>query len=45
MTDHQLTMFKIKSDLMDLWTEDTALQSYEQWFKALKLKLTSPFSY
>ncbi|MBO0602926.1 GGDEF domain-containing protein [Sporosarcina sp. E16_3] len=43
MTDHQLTMLKIKSDLMDLWTKDTALQSYEQWFKALKLKLNNHF--
>ena len=36
-------MFKIKSDLMDLWTKDTALHSYEQWFKALKPKLNSHF--
>ncbi|WP_399631601.1 GGDEF domain-containing protein [Sporosarcina sp. SG10008] len=44
MTDHQLTMLKIKSDLMDLWTKDTALQSYEQWFKALKPKLNHHFN-
>src|SRR3954451_25009522 len=36
-------MYKIKSDLMDLWTKDTALQSYEKWFKALKLKLHHHF--
>lgn len=43
MTDHQLTMYKIKSDLMDLWAEDTALQSYEQWFEVLKPILKNHF--
>ncbi len=43
MTDHQLTIFKIKSELMDLWTEETALQSYAEWFEALKPKLRDHF--
>jgi diguanylate cyclase (GGDEF)-like protein len=38
-----LTMFKIKSDLMDLWTENTAFHSYEQWFNALKEILVHHF--
>jgi len=36
-------MFKIKSGLMDLWTEKTALQSYDQWFAAIKPKLIQHF--
>lgn len=41
--DHQLTMFKVKSGLMDLWTEETAGQSYEQWFAAMRPKLFQHF--
>ncbi len=36
MIDYQLVLFRIKSELMDLLTEDTDLESYEQWFEALK---------
>lgn len=34
--DHQLTMLKIKSELFDIWTEESESHSYQQWFRALK---------
>lgn len=39
MIDHQMTLFQIKSELLQLWTEETEFQSYEEWFEALKPKL------
>lgn len=36
MIDYQLILFKIKSELLDLVTEDNCLESYEQWFEILK---------
>ena len=43
MGDHQMTLLQIKNDLLDLWTDETALQSYDQWFEALKPKLSLHF--
>ena len=43
MVDYQLILFKIKSELLDLVTEDTSLESYEQWFELLKPKLYQHF--
>lgn len=41
--DYQLLLFKIKSELLDLITKDTSLESYEQWFELLKPKLYHHF--
>ena len=43
MIDYQLILFQIKSELLDLITEDTSLESYEQWFEILKPKLRHHF--
>ncbi|WP_318614197.1 sensor domain-containing diguanylate cyclase [Sporosarcina sp. YIM B06819] len=43
MIDYQLTLFQIKSELLDLVTEDVSLDSYEQWFDILKPKLRQHF--
>ncbi|MCG7335535.1 diguanylate cyclase [Sporosarcina sp. ACRSM] len=43
MIDHQMTMLQIKSELLYLWTEDIAVQSYEQWFEVLRPKLFRHF--
>ena len=34
-----MTILEIKNDLMKLWTEETAYQSYAAWFEALKPRL------
>ncbi|CAM3152219.1 diguanylate cyclase [Filibacter tadaridae] len=43
MTNHQLTLLQIKSDLMDLWTSLNAVRTYEEWFEVLKKTLTNHF--
>lgn len=43
MANHKLTILQIKSELLDLWTETTVVQSYSQWFNVLKPKLYDHF--
>ena len=43
MTDHQLTITQIKSDLMDMWNEATAGYTYMQWFEAARQLLNNHF--
>ncbi|MEK3933874.1 GGDEF domain-containing protein [Sporosarcina sp. FSL W7-1349] len=41
--NHQLTMLTIKSELFDLWTEESEAHSYGTWFESLKQILDRHF--
>lgn len=43
VTDHQLTIIKIKAELMDLWTESAVVKNYSQWFDLIRPKLYAHF--